>query len=217
MIEKEGKRFCPLCEAGKVTPYHRDDRREYLQCERCSLVFVPTCYYLSAEAEQAEYDLHRNDPADSGYRTFLSRLHEPMLQLLQRGEVGLDFGSGPGPTLSLMFAEHGMGMEIYDHFYAAKPEVFFRQYDFITSTEVVEHLHRPGAELNRLWRCLKAAGFMGIMTKLVRNRQAFSTWHYIHDPTHVCFFSKATWQWLAASWGAVIRYQEGDVIILQKT
>ena len=63
-------------------------------------------------------------------------------------------------------------------------------YDFICATEVVEHLHRPGQDLERLWSLLRPGGWMGIMTKLVRDRASFDTWHYKNDPTHVCFFSE---------------------------
>lgn len=207
---------CPLCGAAKSALYHRDRRREYLCCPVCRLVFVPPHYFLSPAAEKAEYDLHRNDSADDGYRRFLSRLCTPMLDLLPSGGCGLDFGSGPGPTLSRMFEEAGYGMKLYDPFYADAPRSLEESYDFITATEVVEHLHRPGEELARLWRCLKEGGYLGMMTKLVHNQQAFGGWHYIHDPTHVCFFSQATWHWLAEHWGAAIRYQADDVVIFEK-
>lgn len=212
----EKSRSCPLCESSQLVQYHRDRRRVYLQCGKCRLVFVPREFFLTAAAEKAEYDLHRNDPSDSGYRRFLARLCQPMQKYLLAGAVGLDFGSGPGPTLSVMFAECGYPMDVYDCFYAKHPQVFLRTYDFVTATEVVEHLYKPAFELCRLWGGVKAGGYLGIMTKLVRSQAAFAGWHYIHDPTHVCFFSVDTWQWLASCWGAVIRYQEGDVIILEK-
>jgi hypothetical protein len=180
------------------------------------LVFVPPEQYVSPQEEKTEYDLHENSPDDPGYRRFLSRLFEPMQACILPGSHGLDFGSGPGPTLSLMFTEAGHTMAIYDPFYAPAPEVLQTQYDFITATEVVEHLHHPKRELDRLWSCLKPGGTLGIMTKLVLNQEAFERWHYKNDLTHVCFFSRTCFGWLSAEWQAELIFAAPDVILLGK-
>ena len=140
-----------------------------------------------------------------------------MVKLIKGGGHGLDFGSGPGPTLSVMFEEQGYEMEVFDYFYANDNAVFNKTYDFITCTETIEHLHNPAIDLQRLWGVLKASGYLGIMTKLVKNRDRFSTWHYKNDPTHVCFFSIATFDWLAKQWQASITYEGDDVIIIKKS
>lgn len=191
-------------------------QRDFLRCEHCALVFVPAFQYLSPEEEKAHYDLHQNHPTDQGYRQFLSRLFIPMKEKLQPGAYGLDFGSGPGPTLSLMFEEAGFPMKIYDHFYANDAYVLQQRYDFITATETVEHLHHLKKELHQLWNLLDPGGYLGIMTKLVIDRDAFATWHYKNDPTHVCFFSVDTFHWLADLWRAKIEFIGNDVIILEK-
>ena len=95
---------------------------------------------------KARYDLHENSPADKGYRNFLCRMFIALEPHLKPGSSGLDFGCGPAPTLSLIFEDSGHSMETYDHFYDKKMTVFDKEYDFITTTEVVEHLHHP---LNR--------------------------------------------------------------------
>jgi 2-polyprenyl-3-methyl-5-hydroxy-6-metoxy-1,4-benzoquinol methylase len=196
--------------------YHRDRRRDYRQCADCALVYVPATQRLDAAAEKAEYDLHDNDPQDAGYRRFLSRLAEPLLARLKPARQGLDFGCGPGPTLSLMLAEAGHRVDHYDAFYADDRAVFGRRYDFITATEVVEHLHAPGEELQRLWDMLKPGGVLGLMTKLVIDAEAFAAWHYKNDRTHVCFFSRATFAWLAQRLGARLEIIGKDVILLSK-
>ena len=116
-----------------------------------------------------------------------------------------------------MFEEVGYPMTIYDHFYANDPSVLERSYDFITTTEVVEHLHHPRRELDRLWEILKPGGSLGVMTKLVRDQTAFATWHYISEPTHVCFFSRSTFKWLADQWNAKLVFEGNDVILFKKT
>jgi 2-polyprenyl-3-methyl-5-hydroxy-6-metoxy-1,4-benzoquinol methylase len=196
--------------------YHRDKRRQYLLCKECSLVFVPPGYHLAAEKEKAEYDLHRNSPDDGGYRNFLNRLFMPLHERIRPGSQGLDFGCGPGPALSMMFEEAGFSMAVYDHFYANDRQSLAKKYDFITATEVVEHLHNPAGDLNMLWALLKPGGYLGIMTKQVINKKAFSRWHYIQDPTHICFFSLATFQWLADLWQGELQVIGNDVILFQK-
>jgi hypothetical protein len=208
---------CPLCDAEEIQKtYHRDRIRDYHLCLICHLVFVPPNQYLSSQIEKDQYDLHQNSPADQGYRQFLSRLFLPMQERLSPGSHGLDFGSGPGPTLSVMFQEVGHSMALYDHFYAHDPSVFTHQYDFITATEVLEHLHQPKRELNRLWERLKPEGNLGIMTKLTPGGESFPDWHYKNDPTHVCFYSRSTFNWLAARWDANLTFLDHDVMMFHK-
>ena len=180
------------------------------------MVFVPSAQHLSASDEKAEYDLHQNSPDDAGYRSFLGRLAAPLLERLSPGSAGLDFGCGPGPTLSLIFKEASHRMAVYDPFYAQDPAVFDDKYDFITATEVVEHLHRPGEELDRLWAVLQPGGWLGIMTKMVIDREAFAAWHYKNDLTHVCFFCRQTFSWWAGTYGASLIFSGNDVVLLRK-
>jgi hypothetical protein len=115
-----------------------------------------------------------------------------------------------------MLEEEGYRMDIYDRYYAHVPERLARSYDFITASEVVEHLHEPGMELDRLWSCLRPGGIMGIMTKLVLDQKAFSTWHYIRDLTHISFFSRPTFTWLATRWDAGLNFVDKDVVLVYK-
>ena len=205
---------CPLCNSPNPNTFHQDKRREYFRCQACQLIFVPPEQHLSPIAEKAEYDLHQNSPHDPGYRRFLSRLFTPMQAQLSPHSHGLDFGAGPGPTLSLMFEEAGHRMAIFDPFYAPDETVFDHQYDFITATEVVEHLRQPQKELDRLWGCLKPGGTLGIMTKLALDVEAFARWHYKNDLTHICFYSQETFRWLADRWGVEVVFVGKDVILL---
>ena len=183
---------CPLCDAHQASEFFADRRRTYVRCGNCMLVFVPPEFYLGLEAERREYELHENEVGDPGYRRFLSRLAEPLQTRLEPGARGLDFGCGPGPALAEMLREAGFSMALYDPFFHPESEVLEEKYDFITATEVVEHLHRPGQELRDLWQRLRPGGVLGIMTKLVIDREAFSRWHYKNDQTHVVFFSETT-------------------------
>lgn len=206
---------CPLC-AGLSRPYHRDARRDYLQCENCDLVFVPPHQHLDAVAARAFYDTHENVLDDPGYRRFLTRLFEPMVQRLPPGASGLDFGCGPAPLLAAMFVEAGFTMRTYDPLFAPAAAALDQTYDFITGSEVFEHMAAPGAEIARLLEMLRPGGWLGVMTKRVRDRAAFAQWHYIRDPTHVCFFTEATFCFIAERHGLELEFAGPDIALLRK-
>ncbi|SIO23972.1 class I SAM-dependent methyltransferase [Salinivibrio sp. ES.052] len=207
---------CPLCEHTKTHPYHTDKRRAYHQCARCMLVFVDRHALLAAEDEKAIYDLHQNHPEDEGYQRFLSRLVTPLLARLPVPLTGLDFGCGPGPVLAQMLRDAGHSMACYDPFYAPETDVLDEAYDFITCTEAIEHFHRPGEQWAQWQWMLKPGGYLGIMTKLVRDPVAFSRWHYKNDLTHVSFFSGQTFQFLAEQAGFELTFLGNDVILMRK-
>ena len=208
---------CPLCRSDDCRPFFRDRRRDYLRCGQCRLVFVPPDQYLDRQAEQAEYDLHENAVDDPGYRRFLGRVFDPLRARVPAPATGLDFGCGPGPALAAMFEEADYDMALFDVFYAPDRAVLTPgSYDFVTATEVFEHLHHPGQEIEGLLRLLRPGGWLGVMTKRVIDRQAFAGWHYKNDLTHVCFFSEATFQRIAERFGLHLEIVGKDVVLLQK-
>jgi len=207
---------CPLCRREDPELYFEGKNRVYLSCPDCCLVFVPAAFYLTLKAEKKEYDLHTNDTTDPGYRRFLSRLSKPMLERLGAGQKGLDFGCGPGPLLHHLLQNHGHTVDLYDPFYVNDTDVFSNKYDFITATEVVEHLHHPGQIFDTLFGLLRCGGWLGIMTKLVRDKESFSHWHYIRDLTHVCFYSRTTFAYIAQRHNSSLFFIGDDVILLQK-
>ncbi len=207
---------CPLCHSEEISFFFEDKSRTYQRCSHCKLAYVPEKYWLSNEEEKAVYDLHQNDPLDQGYRRFLSRLSTPLLKKLDTKRKGLDFGCGPGPTLPILLEEEGHQVELYDPFYQNNSSVFIKKYDFICASEVVEHLHDPNIEFTTLFRILKKGGWLGIMTKMVINEQAFSKWHYIRDLTHVCFYCTRTFEYLAQRFNAELHIVADDVILFKK-
>jgi len=207
---------CPLCDATGAVLFHEDRTRAYWRCHRCALVFVPPESRVDAAAERARYDQHQNDPSDSRYRAFLARLADPLLELVSPGAVGLDFGSGPGPTLGPMLTEAGLRVFLYDVFYAPDPDVWTRRYDFITATEVAEHLHHPRADLDRCYAALTPGGVLGVMTQWVTDLPTFAASRYIRDPTHVCFFSHDTCQWIAHRWGSAVEFPAVDIAFFRR-
>lgn len=209
--------LCILCGHLNCTAYHKSDLYTYLHCPVCDLVFVEPSERLTPVEEMQRYEQHQNDPEDTRYRDFLSRLFEPMIEKLNSKSYGLDYGSGPGPTLHLMFQEAGHRVDTFDPFFDNNHSVFNNVYDFITSTETVEHFYNPGKEFNRIWKLLKPGGHLGIMTLLHPKTKPFTEWNYILDDTHVALYSKKTFHWLAKNLDAGLTFYGDRVIILEKS
>ncbi|MBA5764075.1 class I SAM-dependent methyltransferase [Vibrio sp. 404] len=209
--------YCPLCQSNHTHHYFEDKHRQYLECSNCALVFVNPEQRLDAKAEKAHYDLHENDPSDVGYRRFLSRMADPICLRVAPNSQGLDFGCGPGPTLSLMLQEQGHAMKLYDIYYHPETSVLDEQYDFVTATEVIEHLYQPDKVWQQWLNLVKPGGWLGVMTKMVIDVEAFATWHYKNDLTHVIFFSHATFEYLAERDKLELEFVGKDIILLRKT
>jgi len=208
---------CPLCNTNQKLVFLSDAEREYYRCSCCDLIFVPREYHLSEIDQRARYDSHNNDPGDLRYRNFFKQLLVPLLAILPSNSYGLDFGSGPGPTLSLMLEEWGHNVDLYDKFYAQNDAVFQNRYDFITTTEVVEHLPNPLKDLEALVKILQKGGILAIMTEIVSPQLDFTNWYYKNDPSHVCFYSEKTFVHLANLLGLEIVTLSERVIILRKS
>jgi len=207
---------CILCRGNETSVVFEGDPFTCLACPECGLHFANPEERLRPEVEKKRYDHHQNDPADPDYRDFLNQLFEPLNNRLPPNCFGLDFGSGPGPALHLMFEEAGHRMNIFDPFYAKNPSVLNLRYDFITATETVEHLFRPREEFEMLWKILKPGGYLGIMTLLLSDPDSFDSWFYRRDDTHVAFYQKKTFEWLAHHLGADVEFISSRVIILKK-
>lgn len=211
------QRDCPLCSDSGANFYHQDKKRRFFECPQCYLVFAEPEAHLQAHDEKAIYNLHSNSPDDEGYRRFLSRVSSPLLEKLHQGPAqGLDFGCGPGPTLSVMLEEAGHQVALYDPYFSPDKSVLEHSYDFITCTEAIEHFNTPAKEWRLLLSILKPGGWLAIMTKLVIDAEAFSRWHYKNDPTHVSFFSRNTFMYLAKRDGLQLEFVGSDVILMRK-
>lgn len=207
---------CPLCEGTALAELARVEDLPYLRCARCRLTFLHPDHRLPPGQERARYEEHENDPADPRYRAFLDRLAGPLAARLAPGMEGLDYGSGPGPTLSRMLEERGFPMEIWDPFFAPDPAPLERRYDFVTCTETAEHFFEPGEELRRLDGLLRRPGWLALMTRVLEDDEGFSEWWYVRDPTHVSFYRPETLEWIALARGWSLERPRTHVALFRK-
>jgi len=199
-----------------VRPFEQAHRRDYFVCDTCRMVYMAPGQRLNFSDEIARYEAHENNPDDEGYRNFLSRVAGPLAQVLQLGAMGLDYGSGPGPTLSLMLEEKGFPTANYDPVFAPDKTVLRRSYDFITCTETAEHFFNPGEEFDGFDHVLRPGGWLAVMTDLWSEDLSLSEWAYARDPTHVCFYHQATMVWIAQRYHWQMQSPHRSVFLFQK-
>lgn len=188
----------------------------YAHCRNCGLAWMDPGDRLSREEEHAHYNTHENSPADPRYRRFLNQLWEPLRKRLQPDACGLDYGSGPGPTLHLMAREDGFPCTHYDPFFAPEEDRLDCRYDFITCSETAEHFHDPRAEFAQLHGLLRPGGWLAVMTQRLASPDAFAGWFYRKDPTHTCFYQDATFRWIAREYGFAEPEFAGARVVLLK-
>lgn len=207
---------CPLCHFDEVRFFAADKKRRYYICSHCDLVFVLPEALPDAGQERTRYEMHQNDAANEGYRQFLNRIVGPVSAHIQSGSDGLDFGCGPTTLLAQLIRAKGYAMRVYDPFFQPDESVLSGSYDFITATEVVEHLHKPREEFHRLFDMLKPAGLLAVMTRFRPPQAVFQNWYYKNDYTHVCFYSDATIQWIADHFYSSCEIIEPDIVLFRR-
>tara|TARA_Y100000758_G_scaffold289070_1_gene241586 strand:+ start:77 stop:727 length:651 start_codon:yes stop_codon:yes gene_type:complete len=212
--------YCPLCMTEKPIFFYQSERvnlvRDFLQCTNCELVFVPSDFHLSLPQQRDRYLEHNNDPMDSEYRAFLSRLRDPLLPLLKEGDVGLDFGCGPGPALAQMLRDSGYKMDLYDPLFWDDNSALEKSYDFVTCTETIEHFSNPASDFALLDSVVKDEGVLGVMTSILYKEVIFEDWYYKLDPTHVSFYTPSTMEWISNKFNWAIESTHKNVYFFIK-
>lgn len=213
---------CPGCDSAHITELSLLSRGDvpYGHCLHCDLIFIDPAFLLTSDEEKARYENHENIEGDVGYEKFLSQLWNPLQKHLGGLKSGIDFGSGPGPVLQKMIQRAGFHCEIYDPFYADDTNVLLKKYDFVVSTEVVEHFHFPKASWTQLLSLVKPGGYLGVMTQLhpggLEAALFFENWWYARDPAHVSFYSEKTLRWILAQAGFEILEMQSPIVIARR-
>jgi hypothetical protein len=165
-------------------------------CAVCEVIFREPEQYYPAEAAKRYYELHDNSMENLGYRAFLAPTLNWVREHVPPGARGLDFGCGPTPVLAKLLTEQGYKMRHYDPIFQPDQGVCEGLFDFITCTEVIEHMASPIEELRLLLEKIGPHGQLMIRTSFHRGPQHFWNWHYQRDPTHICFFNARTFEYL---------------------
>jgi len=182
---------CLLCDSEQIEHFFTKPTGErYWQCRHCGCFFLEKEFHPNTQEEFDHYEKHNNDPNDEGYRRYVSPVYEAVLESYGAGARGLDYGSGPGPVLSVMLEEKGLHMDQWDPYYAKDELVLDEEYDFVICSEVAEHLHHPKESWEHMKSLLRPGSKLYVMTCLAPSIESFTDWYYHRDPTHVCFYTE---------------------------
>lgn len=180
----------------------------YKLCTECSFLQMDRRFFLSSAEECRRYELHENSITDAGYVSWLEKFLVFSLDGLEpENSEGscqiLDFGSGPEPVMASLLRRKGYQVTLEDPYFAPgrKPGPF----NLVTAMEVFEHLKDPSGTLMDISSRLIPGGSICISTEfLPTGVEAFDSWHYRSDPTHISFFSIESLHNLAEKTGLII-------------
>jgi hypothetical protein len=175
--------------------------QKYLKCLECDLIFLMPEYRLSLQAERERYLTHNSDVEAKGYQDFVSPLCRLIKENTLQTDLGLDYGCGQGPVTSYLLTKEGYNISCYDPFFRNEPLLLARKYDFVFLCEVAEHFYNPRLEFEKLAGLLMNKKTLFVKTELHDQTKSFEKWYYKNDPTHVCFYSVQTMQWIQHHFG----------------
>ena len=207
---------CIVCHSSAIHDFVTFDLKRYWKCQNCEAKFLDKRHFLQNDDEREHYTNHENRIDDPYYRRFLDKLKKPLDQLLLPGDVGLDYGCGNGPALADMFRKDGFEVDLYDPFFFPDKTIFNRKYDFITCTETVEHFNDPFQEFAKINSLLKAGGKLGLMTCFSTSDDAFESWHYRRDPTHVVFYNERTFKVISSQRQWICDIPLKNIVLISK-
>jgi len=192
---------CPLC-SGASSDYFKLKERQFLQCADCLSVFTHPKDYISAEAEEAHYRKHNNDPEDIRYQNFTSPITNGILADFEVHHKGLDFGSGTGSPIFKVLGDNNYNVVQYDLFFHNSPELLENTYNYIACSETAEHFKEPYQEFVQLRRLLRPGGKLYLMTDRFKpEEREFKAWAYKNDPTHIFLYHAKAFEWIRDHFG----------------
>lgn len=196
---------CPLCLASNSSLYFKHKSVASYKCEQCELVFKDS--FLSGHEEKLRYEQHNNDISDPQYLRYLNQLWSlrPSLDY----KCILDFGCGPTKGLEVLAPDYNV--ESYDaYFYPIQ----LKQYDLVFCCEVVEHFNNPKIS----WNTLASVTDNILLVRTETYEQVdYANWYYKDDPTHVCFYSYKTLQFMEPLFGLkLLDSKDGNKFIFKK-
>ena len=206
---------CILC--GSKTKSFEAYNKEYYLCEKCDFIFLNREFILDVEKEKKAYEKHNNSLENEGYVNMFEKfIDEAMEPYIKKSDEVLEFGSGPGPVLSILLRRRGYSVDIYDPYF--QPNwVDDKRYDVISSTEVFEHFVDPIKNIELVLSKLKNGGILAVTTMFHPNDfDEFKKWWYPRDLTHISFYNLKTFEYLANKYNLDIVYNNSKNIVVFK-
>ncbi len=209
-------KICTVCKNNKIKFFFNIKKLDYWQCERCKATMLNPVQFISRNEEKKHYLKHNNEINDTGYRNFLANLIEPLKEKISINDIGLDYGCGYAPGLADILRKDGFNVELYDPIFFKNENIFFRKFNFITCSEVVEHFFKPYDEFHKIDSLLATNSWLAIMTSFMTEDRLFENWHYRRDPTHVVFYKKTTFKIIGYQRNWKVNFPSKNIVIFNK-
>jgi hypothetical protein len=206
---------CPLCHRSNPDFFHFDQDRSYYRCQQCLLICVDSKNLPEFCLEKERYQQHNNNPSDQGYVEFMYSFINPLVKRISQQTEGLDYGSGPTPVLAELLEKEGYHISVFDPFFANDRNLLAKQYDYLTCVETAEHFHYPAKDWQIMTQLVKKGGWLGVKTSMFNEKINFSLWHYKRDFTHVCFYSKETFGWIAQKFELIPHFEDDSTVFFE--
>jgi SAM-dependent methyltransferase len=208
---------CPLC--GTPLELHQTLKstagRVFYKCPQCWMLHCDRDELPDETQERDRYNEHINEYDNPDYTEFLGRAWQPTIPYLKKSGLGLDFGCGPIPVLASLIRQSGFRCDHYDPLFF--PDLPQKNYDFIISTEVIEHFHHPKESFAEIIEILNEGGILTLMTECWTDLSRFPNWYYIRDDTHVSIYHQKTLDFIARQYDlTIIDRPEKRVTIFRK-
>jgi 2-polyprenyl-3-methyl-5-hydroxy-6-metoxy-1,4-benzoquinol methylase len=218
---------CPVCQC-QDTRILLDNRPPLYKCYKCGHRFTDLCYWTVEQIEAShrggEYTIHE----DTYFRDIVRKeLATTFAQRIPKGRI-LDLGCGNGIFLSeaKSFGYEVMGVDISPlavHICKERGVPceagdfttlrFDKLFDFVTMWDVIEHLLKPRAFIDRSIELLRPGGYIVIKTphisaltfdmiamSAVRIRELLTA-VFLQMPAHLHFFTEKSLEQLLGSAG----------------
>lgn len=208
--------LCKLCGSDDCTLFASDKHRNYLYCTTCALIFVPASQWVPIEKERKRYQLHHNSADNDDYRNYLCSCIPLLRRIPCQNPVILDFGSGAEAVLTDILNQEGFSCHAYDPLFSVGLSSLQQQYDIVILWEVLEHVRDLNKEIELIRRLMRPEAALLIRTELWRHSSsdAFESWWYTKDCTHINFFSLLTIEIIAQRLGKKIYFCDSLHIII---
>ncbi len=221
--------MCPLCSNPAINFFtqtekvnwqlygkdpHQEKELKFFQCQTCELVFKDAKVHLSPILEKERYLQHNNLFGDEKYEKFLSQVVDSLVPKLAPNAEGLDYGCGSAAVMGELFQRKGYACDSYDPLFKNETRLLEKQYDFVSACEVVEHFYSPAEGFQKLFSILKNGAWLAVRTECPPAQ--FKTWWYHNDPTHVSFYSRKTFEWIANEFNAQLEFHSPEIVLFKK-
>ncbi|GAB1484371.1 hypothetical protein MASR2M78_31890 [Treponema sp.] len=221
---------CPLCEALDIHPL-QNKRRSFFRCDNCGFAWAAPASVPTESSAKERYELHQNDRNTQGYVSYLTTIIDRALLPFLGAELPalnspaqnsslkiLDWGSGPNPVCAELLQERGYEVSLWDPNFASHAKPKKEDYDLVLCIEVAEHFTKPLEDFMALGACLKPGAFALIHSHLApKQDEAFLSWWYVEDPTHVSFYTEEALVFLARRLNLILEeVAEGKMALFRR-